>query len=212
MQKPIKNSQRGYSLIEIAIVLAMVGALSATAISIYGNHVVHEKTQETKEVSTNVAATVGSFRSVYGRYPCPSPIDAVAGDLDYGLENSDCKAATYGTAGSCVNGICTAQSANASSDLIVIGTLPFKSMGLRESDIYDGYGDKITYAVTAPLTAAATFNMANGGIGRRFARWCRSFQMRGTLRDEVREMVWVASVIGALSMLAVGLAVALASA
>jgi hypothetical protein len=35
-------------------------------------------------------------------------------------------------------------------------------------------------------------------------------QMRATLWDEVREMVWVASVIGALSMLAVGVAVALA--
>ena len=36
--------------------------------------------------------------------------------------------------------------------------------------------------------------------------------MRGSLLDEVREMVWIASVTGALSMLAVGLAVALASA
>ena len=35
--------------------------------------------------------------------------------------------------------------------------------------------------------------------------------MRGTLWDEVREMVWVASVIGVLSMLAVGLAIALAN-
>ena len=35
--------------------------------------------------------------------------------------------------------------------------------------------------------------------------------MRGNLWDEVREMVWVASVIGALSVLAVVLAVALAS-
>jgi hypothetical protein len=37
-------------------------------------------------------------------------------------------------------------------------------------------------------------------------------QMRGKLWDDVREMVWVVSVIGALSVLAVGLAVALASA
>jgi hypothetical protein len=38
----------------------------------------------------------------------------------------------------------------------------------------------------------------------------RERMMRDTLWNEVREMVWVASVIGALSMLAVGLAVALA--
>jgi hypothetical protein len=36
--------------------------------------------------------------------------------------------------------------------------------------------------------------------------------MRGTLWDEVREMVWLASVIGILSVLAVSLAVALAGA
>ena len=36
--------------------------------------------------------------------------------------------------------------------------------------------------------------------------------MRGRLWDDVREMVWVASMIGALSMLAVGLAVALVGA
>jgi len=35
--------------------------------------------------------------------------------------------------------------------------------------------------------------------------------MRGTLWNEVCEMVWVASVIGALSMLAVGAAIALAN-
>ncbi len=36
--------------------------------------------------------------------------------------------------------------------------------------------------------------------------------MRGTLWNDVREMVWVASVIGVLSVLAVGLAVALVGA
>ena len=40
----------------------------------------------------------------------------------------------------------------------------------------------------------------------------REGAMRGNLWDEVREMVWVASVIGALSVLAVVLAVALAGA
>jgi hypothetical protein len=36
--------------------------------------------------------------------------------------------------------------------------------------------------------------------------------MRHTLLDDLREMVWLASVIGALSVLGVGLAVALAAA
>lgn len=36
--------------------------------------------------------------------------------------------------------------------------------------------------------------------------------MRGTLWDEVREIIWLASVIAALSVLAVGLAVALVGA
>ena len=36
--------------------------------------------------------------------------------------------------------------------------------------------------------------------------------MRDTLWEELREMVWLASVIGALSLVGVGLAVALAAA
>lgn len=40
----------------------------------------------------------------------------------------------------------------------------------------------------------------------------QEWQMRGTLWEEVRELVWVASVIGALSVLAVSVAVALAGA
>jgi hypothetical protein len=39
---------------------------------------------------------------------------------------------------------------------------------------------------------------------------CGSVKMRHTLWNELREMVWLVSVIGALSMLGVGLAVALA--
>jgi hypothetical protein len=46
----------------------------------------------------------------------------------------------------------------------------------------------------------------------------RDWQVRGvremwnTLREELREMAWLASVIGGLSMLGVGIAVALAAA
>ncbi len=167
MRKYIEHfkKQAGFTLIEMAVVLVIIGAMAASGLAVYKVYLEEERYEKTESVMVDLVAEIGDFRSVYGRYPCPAEFTAAPGDLTYGLEETDCRAANYGTSGACSDGICTATSANVSAPLIVIGTLPWKSMGLRETDVYDGNGNKVLYAVTGPQTSSATFAMNAGGIG-----------------------------------------------
>lgn len=159
-----KRRNGGYSLIELAISLVVVGSLAAGAIGAYTNYKVYEERETTEESTADISTLLGEFRAVYGRYPCPAPMDAAPGDADYGRESADCVAGTYGTPGTCINGICTATSANVAAMPVLVGTLPFKILAIRETDSLDGYSNRITYAITAPLTSTSTFNMQGGGI------------------------------------------------
>ncbi|MGH1404080.1 MAG: type II secretion system protein [Alphaproteobacteria bacterium] len=159
MSITVKNNQSGFTLVEAALALAIVGILAAAVISLYHQYRV-EKDWDNTEVHIELALNeIGNFRSVFGRYPCPAPRTAVPGDLDYGLE--DC---TVGASGACANGICTYNSI-IGGETITLGTLPFKTLNLQESEAQDGYLGRLTYAVTSSLTSNTTFDMTGGGIG-----------------------------------------------
>ncbi len=159
MSNIIKNNQSGFTLVEASIALAIVGVMAAAIISLYHQHRVQKDWDTTEENVEIVLNEVGNFRSVFGRYPCPASRTAVPGDLNYGLE--DC---TVGVAGACAGGICTYDSA-IPGETVTLGTLPFKTLNLQESEAQDGYLGRLTYAVTNSLTSNTTFDITGGGIG-----------------------------------------------
>ncbi len=156
------SKQLGFTLIEIAIVMVLIGLILAPTISIYHNYIVDKDWKETEDKLNLVVNEIGGFRSVYSRYPCPASATAPPGTTlapGYGLEN--CAVNPVGT---CIDGICTYAS-NIPGRVVVIGAIPFKTLNLQEFETYDAYGIRFRYAVTRDLTSSATFDMNNGGIG-----------------------------------------------
>ncbi len=153
--------QSGFTLIEIALVLLLVGLIMTPAIQMYHQYRVNKDWNETEYNIDDIKFAIGGFRNVYGRYPCPASVTAVPGDIDYGHELSNCQTSAPAP-GTCSGGICTYS--NGSGVNILVGTVPFKILNLTEKQAYDSSLSRITYAVTLPLTSNTTYNSNGGGI------------------------------------------------
>lgn len=144
------SSQSGYTLIELSMILMIIGVLATPAIALYNQNRAKQDWDKTEDHIAMVTDALGSFRTAYGRYPCPTPSTAAPGDANYGLP--DCAGAT------------SVASNKAGGGNILIGTVPFKQLNLQEPEIHDGYGRRLLYAVTENLTASATFTVNGGGV------------------------------------------------
>ncbi len=154
-----KQNNNGFTLLEIAIVMVLIGLVIAPAIALYQNYRIDKDWTETEEKLNIAVNELGGFRSIYSRYPCPASQTAMPGDANYGFE--DC---SINSAGSCVNGVCT-YSSNIAGQFVTVGALPFKTLNLQESESYDTRLNRFRYAVTRDLTVSSTFTMSGGGIG-----------------------------------------------
>ncbi|HPD83641.1 MAG: type II secretion system protein [Alphaproteobacteria bacterium] len=159
MKKYIENNnfQNGFTLVEISISIVILGMMLATAAPLYKKYQQNKKI-ERSELSLLLASNaVGGFKSIYGRYPCPAPSNAVPGSANYGYE--DCTATPPG-----IRTAVSVRTPALANPNILIGTLPFRTLNLQESDIYDGYKNRLTYAVTQSQTVDTTYDSALGGI------------------------------------------------
>ncbi|MFP4313642.1 MAG: type II secretion system protein [Alphaproteobacteria bacterium] len=166
------NTQKGFTLIEMAVAILVLGLLIAPALTAYNLYEKNRKIERTDFSIDRVNNSIEGFFNAYGRYPCPAPRDAVSGDTDYGFESRDA------TTGDCIHSSSTTPQsgviAEASDDttgrlpvgdnLVVIGAIPFKTLNLEEDDMYDGYGSRLTYAVTDILTDPDDYDVRLGGI------------------------------------------------
>lgn len=87
--RKLRNSdkrQSGYTLIEMAIVVTVVGLIMASFISAYGIYQKTKAQQDTENNASLLTAALGNFLVQYGRYPCPARLDLARGDARYGLE------------------------------------------------------------------------------------------------------------------------------
>lgn len=144
----------GYTLIEMAVAMIIIGIVVAGGSAAYTLYLKKQRLDTTQSVMLLTETAIGGFRSLYGRYPCPASPTARPGDADYGYE--DCSGASLTTATSVRTGL-------AQTD-IWIGSVPFRQMNLSEKSAQDGYGNRLTYAVTRALTDDATFDPNIGGL------------------------------------------------
>jgi type IV pilus assembly protein PilE len=62
------NHSKGYSLIELMIVIAIVGILSAVAYGMYTDHVISSNRTEARAALQQAAGTLEKCKSLYGNY------------------------------------------------------------------------------------------------------------------------------------------------
>ncbi len=155
LKKNGKNCSSGFSLIEVSILLMILGILMVPFIRLLDLEMQDKIWSETSENPMVVRNALQKFALAYGRYPVPARRSASPGDADYGREFPIGSVATCSSTDTTVCRT-TAGSRDAvaptGADPVLIGTVPFAALGLPYQFSVDGYGRKLTYAVTESQT------------------------------------------------------------
>lgn len=164
-----KNSS-GFTLIEMAFVVLISGLMGIVYTQAYFRYVEDQKTQVTNEALDTIQSALKEYHSLTGVYPCPASPTAAQNNTQYGIASC---ALSVATTGRDIDGV-------PGDDPVFIGTVPFKTLldpdnnpgtddGLRDvpltaSDTIDGWGNKITYAVSGNLLNLTTYDQNFGAI------------------------------------------------
>lgn len=172
------NHSSGYTLIQVAIALAVIGVLMAPMLSAYNLYKKNQKIAASFEVTQTISAALQNFRDNNGFYPCPSPLKTPRGLIGYGTATACSGAAalpaiTALSPGDCDTtlGICVEESIRTTlaNRRVIVGAVPFRTLQLDEKQALDPYGARLVYAITESMTQLATIDDSNGGIAVRKA-------------------------------------------
>lgn len=129
-----RQIQYGFTLVEMAIVLAIVGLLLGGLLPTISSQVERQRTSETRKQLDEIQQALIGFAIIKGRLPCPASGTIATGQSNAGLEQGAC--------GTGANG----------------GVLPWVTLGVSETD---AWGRRFTYRVTPVFaTAGAPFQLS----------------------------------------------------
>lgn len=173
---PFKNPTAGYSLLEMAAAIIILGVLAAVFLQVYSLYSQNQKMLKTQQLVNTATSKIQTYRQVFGHYPCPAPIDALRTDIDYGTE-TNCSDTVTIPSGNCANGICirsTTRLVDHDNDpatapinmtlRVRIGAIPFRVLQMDEKETFDSYDSRLTYAVTEAMGTITGFQELRGGI------------------------------------------------
>lgn len=124
LNNPLTQHAHGYSLVGMALVIAIVGVLGIGSVSLYSEQKVHVNWMDSGAKLKVNKASLLKFAKLNKYLPCPDTDDD-------GLENR--------TAGACT-------AAN--------GALPYLDLGLSRADVQDSWGFMVGYAVNQNAVSA----------------------------------------------------------
>ena len=122
--KSLRN-QLGFSLVEMAVVIAILGIVFAGYMVGFGSFSHSAKQNESHTKLVDIKKQILNFGMINKYLPCPD----INGD---GIEDRSPLAGTLGVFDTCTR---------------VVGTVPFRDVGLESDDVDDGWGNPIRYAV-----------------------------------------------------------------
>ena len=124
----MKRNRAGFTLVEMAIVLVIVGLLLGGLLMPLSAQVEQQRISETQKALEEIKEALLGFAIANGRLPCPAPAATATGAALAGLEPNPI------AAGGCTN---------------VAGVLPWATLGVSETD---AWGNRYTYRVTREFT------------------------------------------------------------
>ena len=131
--RPHAFSLRGFTLVEVVVVLIIVSVLISMAAMMTRGVAAAQKRSLTSTRMAAVDQALAQFVSQQKRLPCPADGTLGPGNANLGTENGRTSAG------------CTNNQQN--------GIVPFRTLGITETDATDGWGRRFTYRV-GPLLAA----------------------------------------------------------
>lgn len=137
--------QRGFSLLELAVVLAVLGFLAALFLPITNTLMDNNRRSETRAKLDALEASLARFVMTTRRLPCPADGALPPTDANHGRESA-------GT------GICT-------SNELLNGVVPWRTLAIPQDAATDAWGSLVSYRVwagsaTNPLTPAGGMDMS----------------------------------------------------
>lgn len=167
----IRTKSDGFSLIEVALGLLIIGIIIAPMLNeyaIYKNSLIVGTTKS--DIST-VKEALLKYAINTGWYPAPAAPGLNSTDVNFGVQSVAAVGAIPTCAGNdtvvCKTPCTGANCAAKGSPPVLIGDIPFATLGLPKQYILDGWGHKLTYAISSNLTTnggAATFDDAGGVV------------------------------------------------
>ena len=149
MRKHTPPRRHGFSLVEMAIVLLIIGVIVGGGMVIFTKSLDKERYEETEGKLKVLQAAIADYRKAFNRLPCPaninSAMDATTNNY-YGIEGA--------TPGTCTG---STPSASTLTGNFVIGMVPTKTLRLPDDAAIDGWGRRIAYVVDNRLTATNAF-------------------------------------------------------
>lgn len=134
--QPGRIGQQGFTLIEIAIVIMIIGLIVGTLIPTWLSQTANQRIANTKTGGDTIKSTLISFISRNNRLPCPANGALPVGDPNYGRETTP--------PGTCTGAIVAGST--------VRGIVPWVSLGLSEPTASDAYLRRFSYQVTTSQT------------------------------------------------------------
>jgi type II secretory pathway pseudopilin PulG len=159
--------ESGMTLIEVAMGMIIIGLLVTAMLPFYKIYKYDKVRMETIGNLADANRALSQYALVNGGYPPPAPRNLGYEDAGYGVAYS-------GAIGACVindptvcrlNGV-SDKDGPAGNDPVLRGDVPFATLGLPYTSSIDGFGNKLTYAVSEYLTvgSAIPFDDNNGVI------------------------------------------------
>ena len=142
--KDILSRMRGFTLIEMSIVLVVIGLLLSGGLLALAPVLENAKRTETNNTLTKIDDTLTLHAIQYGCMPCPADGDIAATVANAGLAERN---GTAYYANQCVDDAGGTSCRGLGQDSVV----PWITLGLQESDILDGWGNRINYHLTATV-------------------------------------------------------------
>jgi len=141
------KKQNGFSLIELAFALLIMGIITAGVLSRYNIYIKDRQYNRTYTVLSDINSALQDYATTFGFYPCPSDQSASIGNSAYGKSVACTDLTPIPNCSVLGQGVCK----TIGSPVVIIGGVPFKELHLNEKEVYDAWGGRITYALTATL-------------------------------------------------------------
>jgi prepilin-type N-terminal cleavage/methylation domain-containing protein len=141
-----KKDLSGFTLIELAIVITIVGVLTVPALYAYGKKTEAEKRAETKERMRDVRKAMAQYYAIHAKYPCPGPAVMPNQDYDFYL---DCWLDGQDLVKAGNRGVKIFKDQGRT---IIEGALPYRHLNIPEYMAKDAWGNFFTYAVSINAT------------------------------------------------------------